>query len=248
MFKVKAVVVDFLGDKEKYPCHHQYKLGDEFVFDGANFIGGICPSLALEVVPMMINIHAAGPRYRGYLYYYPFLYAPQSVDAPELKKFDGLGYKNIFTNYTDPKYSMASLASSSAFNWPPPENRMPATSVSITCPDFRTSVRVKIEAFDLSDTGRSIPFFRRDMTILDKVLRKPGIEADKILGEFTKTQIEDIYPALSPIMVKVLLEELEAVGYVEVREGKVFPEPKAAPKLKEFKDSLSQEEISALGI
>jgi hypothetical protein len=28
MFKVKATVISFLGDKEKYPCHHGYRLGD----------------------------------------------------------------------------------------------------------------------------------------------------------------------------------------------------------------------------
>jgi uncharacterized repeat protein (TIGR04076 family) len=248
MFKVKAVVINFLGDKEKYPCHHQYKLGDEFIFDGAGFSGTICPSLALEVVPMMMNIHAAGPRYRGYIYYYPFLYAPQSVDAPELKKYDGMGYKNIFSNYSEPKYSLASLATSSTFTWPPPDTRMPAPGVFITCPDFRTSVRVKIEAFDLSDTGRNIPFFRRDMTILDKVQRKPGIEVEKILGEFTKEQIEDIYPALSQIMVKVLLEEMELMGYVETRDGKAFPTARTGGKLKAFTDSLSEDEKRALDI
>jgi uncharacterized repeat protein (TIGR04076 family) len=248
MFKVKAVVVGFLGDKEKYPCHHQYNLGDEFTFDGASFSGGICPSLAIEAVPMMMNIHAAGPRYRGYIYYYPFLYAPQSLDAPELKKYDGLGYKNIFSNYTEPKYSLATLASSGAFTWPPPDTRMPAGSVTITCPDYRTSVRLKIEAYDLSDAGRNIPFFRREMTILDKILRKPGIEAAKIMDEFTREQIDGIYPAFSPIMVQVLLEEMELVGYVEVREGKVYAAPKAAVRFNEFKNSLSRDEIKALDI
>ncbi len=248
MFKVRAVVIAFLGDREKYPCHHQYKLGDEFIFDGASFSGSICPSLALETVPMMMNIHAAGPRYRGYIYYYPFLYAPQSVDAPELKKYDGMGYKNIFSNYTEPKYSLASLATSTAFTWPPSDERTVPSGVMVTCPDFRTSVRVKIEAFDLSDAGRNIPFFRREMTLLDKILRKPGMDAGSILGEFTREQIEDIYPALSLIMVKVLLEEMELVGYVEIKDGKVFPTAKSAPKLEVFKKGLSGEEKKALDL
>jgi uncharacterized repeat protein (TIGR04076 family) len=248
MFKVKAVVVGFLGDKEKYPCHHQYNLGDEFVFDGASFSGGICPSLAIDVVPKMMDLHAAGPRYRDYLYYYPFLYAPKSVDAPELKKYDGLGFKNIFTSYAEPKYSMASLAGSSAFKWPPPDARNAMKDVTITCPDYRTSVRVKIEAFDLSDKGRNIPYFRREMTILDKVLKKPGIKVDSILQEFSQEQIEGIYPALSPIMVQVLLEEIELMGYAEVRDGQAFPTSRSAVKLQEFKNSLSPEEIKALEI
>jgi uncharacterized repeat protein (TIGR04076 family) len=248
MFKVRAVVVDFLGDKEKYPCHHQHELGDEFIFDGASFSGSICPSLAIDVVPKMMNLHAAGPRFRDYLFYYPFLYAPKSVDAPELKKYDGLGYKNVFADYNEPKYSMANLAGSSAFKWPPPDTRNAMKDVTITCPDHRTSVRVKIEAFDLSDKGRNIPYFRREMVILDKVFKKAGISVTAILNEFTPQEIEGIYPALSPIMVQVLLEEMELMGYVEVRAGQAYPTSRAAAKLKEFKDGLSAEEVSALGI
>jgi uncharacterized repeat protein (TIGR04076 family) len=248
MFKVRAVVIAFLGDKEKYPCHHQYQLGDEFIFDGASFSGGICPSLAIDVVPKMMDLHAAGPRYRDYLFYYPFLYAPKSVDAPELKKYDGLGFKNVFADYSEPEYSMANLAGSSAFKWPPPDTRNAMKDVTITCPDHRTSVRVKLEAFDLSDKGRNIPYFRREMVILDKVAKKPGIKTDGILSEFTQHEIEGIYPALSPIMVQVLLEEMELTGYVEVRGGQAFPTSRAGTKLQEFKNGLSLEEIGSLGI
>jgi uncharacterized repeat protein (TIGR04076 family) len=246
MFKVKATVVDFLGDKEKYPCHHQYKMGDEFIFDGESFSGTICPSLAIQAVPKMMELHAAGPRYKDYLFYYPFLYAPVSVDDPSLKKYDGLGFRNIFQTYTEPKHHMANLASSGAFKWPPPEKRAARRDVKIICPDYRTSVVVKLEAFDLSDKGRNIPFFRREMTILDKILRKPGIEADKILNEFSKEQIEGIYPALSQVMVVALLEELELMGYLEIKDGKVFPDKKAEVKLNGFKASLSAEERAAL--
>jgi uncharacterized repeat protein (TIGR04076 family) len=246
VFKVKAVVVDFRGDKEKYPCHHQYQLGDEFIFDGASFSGSICPSLAIEVVPKMMELHAAGPRYKDYLFYYPFLYAPLSVDDPEAKKTDGLGYKNVLANYTEPKYSMANLASSGAFKWPPMEKRPTTSMIRIICPDYRTSVVVKLEAFDLSDTGRNIPFFRREMMILAKILKKLGLAPGKILNEFTKEQIEGIYPALSAPMIESLLEEMEVMGYIRTEKGKVFPTVKAEPKLKEFKKSLSKEEKAAL--
>ena len=182
MFKVKAVVVDFIGDKEKYPCHHGYKLGDEFIFDGASFTGEICPSLALTVVPRMMEVHAAGPRYKDYIHYYPFLYVPQSVEDPAFKKYDGIGYRNIFKNYTEPPYNVANLAGSGAFTWPPPEHRIEHRDVKLVCPDYRTSVVVKIEAFDVSDAGRNIPFFRREMSILDKVLKKPGYQGRRYPG------------------------------------------------------------------
>ncbi len=248
MFKVKAVVADFLGDKEKYPCHHQYQSGDEFIFDGANFIGSICPSFAKDIVPMMMDIHASGPRYKDYIHYYPFLYAPLSIDAPELKKYDGLGFKNVFTNYKEPKYSVANLAGSGAFNWPPPDKRPDQRPIRLICPDYRTSVAVKIEAFDLADTGRNIPFFRREMSILDKILKKPGIKADRILGEFTKKQIEGIYPALSQVMIESLLEEMELMGYLKIREGKVTGNKKAEKKLKDYKANLTAAERKALGM
>jgi uncharacterized repeat protein (TIGR04076 family) len=246
MFKVRAIVVDFKGDKEKYPCHHGYKLGDEFIFDGASFIGNICPSLALTAVPRMIEVHAAGPRYKDYIHYYPFLYAPHSIEDPTFKKYDGLGYRNIFENYDVPRYHVANLASSGAFAWPPPEHRIEHRDVKLVCPDYRTSVVVKIEAFDVSDAGRNIPFFRREMSILDKVLKKTGIRTEDILGEFTREQIEVIYPALSQAMVESLLEELEITGYVKIQDGRVTAGEKARAKLRDFIAGLSATERKAL--
>jgi len=248
MFKVKAIVVDFIGDKEKYPCHHGYNLGDEFIFDGASFSGDICPSLAMSVVPKMMELHSAGPRYKDYIHYYPFLYAPVSKADTTLKKYDGLGYKNIFKTYNEPKYSVARLAGSGAFKWPPPEKRITRRDVRMVCPDYRTSVVVKIEAYDLSDKGRNIPYFRREMVILDKLIKKPGIMKDEILGEFSKSQIEGIYPALSQVMVESLLEELELMDYLKIEGDKVFVNPEAELKLDSFKENLSEEERQAIGI
>jgi len=247
MFKAKVTVIDFLGDKEKYPCHHGYKIGDEFTFDGESFTGTICPSLVPLVMPKLIELHAAGPRYRDPLYYYPFLYAPVSVEDPALKKYDGLGFRNILETYTEPKYHMANL-SSGGFKWPPPVERTVRKDITIICPDYRTSVKVRLEAFDLSDKGRNIPLFRREMVILDKLLQKPGVEVDKILDEFSKEQVEGIYPALSQIMVRALVEELELMSYVTIRDGKVAITRKGKAKLEEFKAGLSKKERQALRI
>ncbi len=247
MFKAKATVIDFLGDKEKYPCHHRYNIGDEFIFDGESFTGTICPSLAPLVVPKLIELHAAGPRYRDTLYYYPFLYSPVSVEEPSLKKYDGAGFRNVLETYREPKYHMANLASS-GFKWPPPAERTVRKDITIICPDYRTSVKVKLEAFDLSDKGRNIPYFRREMVILQKILNKPGISVDKILGEFSKEQAEGIYPALSQIMVRALVEELELMSYVAIRDGKANITKKGKAKLADFRAGLSKEERLALEI
>jgi uncharacterized repeat protein (TIGR04076 family) len=247
VFKVKSTVVEFLGEVEKYPCHHQYKIGDEFIFDGAEFQGSICPSLAITVVPRMMEVHSAGPRYKDYIHYYPFLYAPDSVDDAQSKTVDGLGYKNIFTAKPNPPYHVANLTASSKFKWPP-QSRITQRDVKLICPDYRTSVVVKIEAFDLSDKGRNIPFFRREMVLVDKLIKHPGTPVAEILKLFSRQQIEDIYPALSQPMIESLLEELELMGYVEIRDGVVISCFKASEKLNNFKSSLSPGEGSALFI
>lgn len=247
MFKVKATVIDFLGDKEKYPCHHQYKLGDEFIFDGESFSGTICPSLAPLVVPKIIELHAAGPRYRDTLFYYPFLYSPVSTEDPSLKIFDGVGFRNVLQTYTEPRYHMANLASS-GFKWPPPVARTVRKDVTIICPDYRTSVKVKLEAFDLSDKGRNIPYFRREMVLLHKIQKNPGIKIDDILGEFSREQIEGIYPALSQVMVRMLAEELELMSYLKIHDDRAYITKKGKAKLADFRAGLSKEEIKALEI
>jgi uncharacterized repeat protein (TIGR04076 family) len=247
MFKVKATVIDFLGDKEKYPCHHRYKLGDEFIFDGESFSGTICPSLAPLVVPKIIELHAAGPRYRDTLFYYPFLYSPVSAEDPSLKTFDGVGFRNVLQTYTEPRYHMANLASS-GFKWPPPIARTVRKDVTIICPDYRTSVKVKLEAFDLSDKGRNTPYFRREMVLLHKIQKKPGIKIDDILGEFSREQIEGIYPALSQVMVRILVEELELMSYLKIQDDRAKITKKGKAKLADFRAGLSKKEIKALEI
>jgi uncharacterized repeat protein (TIGR04076 family) len=247
MFKVKVTVIDFLGDKEKYPCHHRYKLGDEFIFDGESFTGTLCPSLIPLVMPKILELHAAGPRYRDLMFYYPFLYSPVSAEDPEMKKYDGIGYRNVLETYSEQKYHMANLASA-GFKWPPPEEQVIKKDVTMICPDYRTSVKVKIEAFDISDKGRNIPYFRRQMVIVDRVSKKPGIKTDKIMGEFTRKERDSIYPALSKVNVKLLVEELELTGYLKISKEAATVTAKGKKKLAEFKAGLSKDEIKALGI
>ena len=57
MFQVKSTVVNFLGDEDKYPCHFQYKIGDEFIYDGEKFIGRVCPDLLSLLAPKLMALH-----------------------------------------------------------------------------------------------------------------------------------------------------------------------------------------------
>lgn len=246
MFQVKATVVGFLGDEKQYPCHFQHRAGDEFIFDGEKYIGRICPHMAPLLIPRMMPLYATGPRFVPPGYYYPFWYAPVSVSEPANKKYDGLGFKNVLKTITEDKYHMRNLQPLDAFTWPASQERTIAKGVGVVCGDTRTSMAMKVEAFDLAELGDATPYFRREMTILDKVLAHPGIEVDKILNEFTKDEIEIPYPALHPLLVRILCEELECMGYLEIKDDKVSVPEKGVKKLEAFKARLSDEERQAL--
>jgi uncharacterized repeat protein (TIGR04076 family) len=248
MFKVKATMIGFAGDEERYPCHFGYKVGDEIIFDGEKFIGRIC----LQVLPLL-NKHvpplfAAGSRYVNPFYYYPFFYAPLSKKAPEQKKYDGLGFEIVKETIVEPRYHMANFKPPNAFKWPVHDKRDINIDIVARCDDLRTAATFKFEAFDLADRGDAIPYFRKAMLILSKVLSEPGVEVSKIIGLFPKKHLEEIYPGLNPVLVEVLAEELEILGYLEIEEGKASVTKKGEAKLNDFKASLSTEEKEALEI
>jgi hypothetical protein len=248
MFQVKATVVGFMGDEEKYPCHFQHKVGDEFIYDGEKYIGRICPGFSAVLIPRMMEFFAAGPRsVPSPQYYYAFWYAPVSRRDKTKKIYDGIGFRNVLQSAVEPPRHIAGLKPEHAFDWPPVSKRTVFLDRSfVMCGDTRTSLIMKVEAFDLADKGDSVTYFRREMSILHKVSRKPGIKVNAILGEFTKEQIEGIYPALSPIMVQVLSEELELMNYLKIVKGKATVTPKGEAKLKDFRKSLTREERQAL--
>lgn len=245
-FKVRAVLVTFLGDEEKYPCQFGHKIGDEVIFDGEKVIGRICPDVLELLIPKVMALRYAGPRYRVPLYYAPFWYAGVSKRDPSMKKYDGLGFRPVKEPMIEPKYHMASLLPENAFKYPYPEERIVLKDVTVMCPDTRTAALFKLEAFDLSDTGYDIPFFRRQMVLLDRILKKQGIRVDKLLDEFTQFEKEDIHPPLNKVLLEALIEELELMNYVEIRDQKVYVTDKGKEKLKSFKLSLTDEERNAL--
>ena len=246
MFKVKATLVDFLGDEEKYPCHMKHKIGDEIIFDGESYIGRLCPDVWPMLTAKVTALHQAGPRYIESFYYYPFWYAPPSVKDESKKKYDGLGFANVLKTHVEPKYHMANMAPPNAYKWPPHPERTVAREISVVCPDSRTAAVFILKAFDLSEKGFDAPHFRRQMVILDRVSKKQGIDEDRILGEFTREEREEIYPPLVPEYTLPLIEELEVIGYMERKEGKAFVTKEGVAKLKQFVDTLSEEERDAL--
>jgi uncharacterized repeat protein (TIGR04076 family) len=248
MFKVKATVIDILGDGEKYPCHFNYKIGDEIIWTGAEFKGRICPAILSMLSQKVQNLYTAGPRYIEPGYYHPFWYASVSTYDPSLKKYDGIGFKPVLKTIEDPQYSMSRLRPANSFKWPPHPERTVAKDITLMCPDLRAAVLLKLEAFDLADDGDSVTYFRRNMCLLDRVMPKPGIGVASIIEEFTKKEIEEIYPPLSPMLVNLIVEDLELLGYLKIEDGKATVTKKGEVKVEAFKKSLSAEEREALNI
>jgi uncharacterized repeat protein (TIGR04076 family) len=248
MFQVKATVVGFLGDISIYPCHFEHKIGDEVIYDGDGYTGRLCPDVWPLIVPKVAALHQAGPRYVEWGSYYPFWYCSASVKDDSRKKYDGLGYQNVLKTIEPPKHDMARLVPPHAFDWPPTGERNIARQASAICPDTRSSMVVMLEAFDLSEKGFDIPYFRRQMVMLDRLLKKPGIPADDLLGLFSQEEIEKIYPPLSPVMVQILAEELDIMGYLEVKDGKASGTEKGVKKVEDFKKKLTAEEREALKV
>jgi uncharacterized repeat protein (TIGR04076 family) len=242
MFKVKATVVAFLGNQKLYPCHMGHKIGDEVVFDGERYVGRLCPDVWPLIAPKVSALHQAGPRYVEWSSYYPHWYVSLSEEDPSQKIHDGLGFRNVLKTVVPQPYNMANLVPQDAWKWPPHSERNIAQKPSVTCPDSRTSMVVELTAFDISDKGFSVPFFRRQMAILIKLQSRGEIPVEKILSTFTRSQIEDIYPPLSPIMLQILVEELVLVGFIVIHEGQASLTPKGKEKLKHFQSNLPEKD------
>ena len=91
------------------------------------------------------------------------------------------------------------------------------------CGDPRTLAMFRAEPFGLSDKGFDLPFYKREMSILEKIKAEPGLDITGVLERFTRWEREDVYPRLGPANVEIMMEELEGAGYIELRDGKAFP-------------------------
>jgi len=251
LFKVKATVIGFDKDEQKYPCHFRYKIGDEIVYDGETITGRVCPSMAPVLGQAFKDLLASGGRHQegetpGS--YFPFWHSPLSVADPAYKKYDGVGFRPTLER---PEENYKFVADETLFDTPPGGKYIIGKGTvkrnfTLLCGDKHTLARFMVEAFDLADKGDSLPYFRRTMSILDKVVRKPGIAMDKILGEFSKDQIYNIYPTLGQNIIAVLVGELELLAYVYVADGKVTATAKGKQKLRSFVAGLTTEEKKAL--
>jgi uncharacterized repeat protein (TIGR04076 family) len=248
MFKVKATVVAALGDLGNYPCHFNYKIGDEIIYDGAEIHGRVCLGVLATLAAKMANFCAAGPRWVEPMHYVPFWYSTTSPLDPEMKKYDGIGFRPLSYNLDEPHMSMTHLCPPGAFTWPPQRERTILSDCTFYCPDTRSSMVFKVEAFDLADNGDGVTYFRRQMVMMDRMSKHGPLSAAQILDLFSGWEKTDIYPIMTALMVDMLLEELLLLGYVEQQDGDFSVTPKALAKVRAFKDALTAEEKQALSM
>jgi len=231
----------------------RYKIGDEIIFDGETIAGRICPSMVTNFAQAFRALQASGGRHKeGEIpaSYYPFWHSPSSLYDTAYKKYDGIGFRPTLER---PDEGYKFVADETLFDTPPGGRYIigkgkEKQTVNMQCNDSHTFAQFKAKAYDLADKGDSLPYYRRAMTILGKTVKKPGIAMDKILDEYTKNEINNIYPSLGQKMVAVLVGELELLDYVDVKDNKVTATEKGKKKLDSFIKSLTAEEKKALKV
>ena len=134
-------------------------------------------------------------------------YSGQSKRDLGMKNYDGLGYAPL---KEDP-----SRGSMSA---------MQAGALPVSCNDSRTSALFVAETFGLTSAGFDMPYYMREMSILEKLQKEPGIKMHEVINRFTDWERDEIFPPLTPIIVELMLDEPVETGYVKVLEGTVYPQ------------------------
>jgi uncharacterized repeat protein (TIGR04076 family) len=207
-FKIRFRLVGFMGNVEEYPCHFGYKIGDEIIYDGERFTGRICPSLIAQMASVIKMIHDLGSKgsERSLM-----RYGGHSRLDPKMKHYDGVGYAPV------KKDTGVGSMSSLPAGWP------------VSCNDSRTSALFIAEPFDLASGGFDTPYYMREMSILEKIKKEPGIPVNEVLSRFTDWEQNEIFPPLTPVVVDLMLDELNETGYIDIVEGKAYPCDRDAP-------------------
>jgi len=219
VFKVRCRLIAFEKDETKHPCHFNYKIGDEFYYDGVNFTGRICPGLLASMMPVVWGVYLLGNKFNENIMY---RYRGRDMRDPAMAKYDGVGFRPV----KEPPEEAAEKAEEPFWF----DSRTgKSKGAHFLCGDNRILAHFKCEPVDLSDSEYAQPFYRRGIAVLEKIEAESGIRTGEILNRFTQFQREEIAPVLTPVFIEVLLDALEDVNYVEIRDGKAFPTGKEPP-------------------
>ena len=224
MFKVRCKLMSFEGNEEMFPCHFNYKIGDEIYYDGVHFTGRICPGLIPSMMPVVHGIHLLGNKFSENIMW---RYRGLDVRDPDMVKYDGVGFRALKTVTNDTPEKMREKF----LSIPRTEK---AKGGHFLCGDDKILAHFSVEAVDLSDSEYCMPFYRREIAVLEKIEAEQGIKIDKIMDRFTEFERDEIGPPLSPAYMEVIMEALIDMGYVEIRDGKAYAtgkEPPSRPKI-----------------
>jgi len=221
MFKVRCRLIAFDGDEEIFPCHFDYKIGDEFYYDGVYFTGRICPGLFASMMPVIHNVHLMGNGFsRNIPYKYRF-----DVRNPDMAKYDGAGFS---PRKTLPESGPSSLRILNPLS----PKKETIKGARFTCSDTRTLAQFMCEAVDLSDSDYCQPFYRRALAILDKISVEPGIKTPEIQERFTPFERDEISPMLTPPFLEVMLTALVDMDYAVMKDGGLHATGRIPPSRK----------------
>jgi uncharacterized repeat protein (TIGR04076 family) len=224
VYKVRCKLVKFEGDDQTFPCHFGYEIGEEIYYDGTKFSGRVCPHILLAMTPVVYGVHLLGHKYSENV---PFRYRGRDARDPGMAKYDGVGFrplKNISEEERQKSEAVVQLVSGTK----------KARGSHFTCSDTRTLAHFSCEPVDLSDGEFCQPFYRRAISILEKIEAEPGIKTDSIRNKFTAFELEDISPPLTPVLTEVLLDALADMEYIEIRDSRARAtgrQPPSRPKI-----------------
>ena len=219
MFKVRCKLIAFEGDEEMFPCHFNYKIGDEFYYDGEYFTGKVCPGLFASMMPVIHGVFLLGNKFSENIMY---RYRGLDVRDPSMAKYDGVGFRALKTLPADaPEKMKEKLAAI-------PQTQR-STGHHFLCADDRILAHFSCEPIDLSDSEYALPFYRRELAILEKIEAEPGIKTKDILDRFTAFERDEIGPPLTPVLLEVMLDALLDMKYIEIRDGKAYATGKEPP-------------------
>lgn len=224
MYKVRCKLVKFEGDEQAFPCHFNYKIGDEIYYDGDKITGRICPHIIFPMMPVIYGVHNLGNKYSENI---PYRYRGIDARDPAMAKYDGIGFSPV-------KNASATAREKTESVLPPASKTEKARFAHFICSDSRTLAHFLCEPVDLSDSEFCQPFYRRAIAVLERIEKEPGIETGQILDRFTEFERESISPPLTPVLLEVLLEALSDMGYISIQNGKAIAkgkEPPSRPKI-----------------
>lgn len=214
-FKVRAKLIGFANDVEKFPCHFDYDIGEEFTYDGCTIEGRICPGVLLTMVPAIWHTFFLG---NGAYERILFKYSGLSAKDPGMKIYDGIGFRPL-------KEVPEGAGTNSSIVVTPERPTELKKKHGFACADCRTSAYFSVETIDLASGGYTVPYYRREIDIYEKVKAEPGLTVEDILSKYTDFERDEIYPPLSAMNIKLMLDELAEVHYIDLRDGKAYPNP-----------------------